>query len=369
MGKKKQQMRILLLALGVAVLLLAGLLIWNWYSSKQQAAAEEAATIHVTTVEDPVQLTYCNGTDTLSFTKKEDAWTCDDTSDFPLDSTYLETIVTALSDLTADRELEISDALSAYGLEDPKQWITVTDEDGASATLYLGNPTGESDYYAMVKEGKTLYTIPGDLVTDISYDLYGLAKLADFPALSSSNTKTVTIDGKLKSTLTVEAVETDSGSDEDSSAETSSADSSAEGTDTQDYNWYLSGDVDVTKEAYLTALRTEIDSIAFAKLYDFQPSQKERKGYGLTDPTATLTVEYLDSDGESQTVTLLIGSTYKDADGTKYYYAMLQGIEDQVYLVTQDSVQQTVAAAKRGYAKAAADYNESEAASDTTATE
>ena len=34
--------------------------------------------------------------------------------------------------------------------------------------------------------------------------LAALAKLAEFPALSSSNTRQVTIQGKLKSTLTVE---------------------------------------------------------------------------------------------------------------------------------------------------------------------
>mgnify|MGYP007083106179 CR=1 FL=1 len=62
---------------------------------KQQAAAEEAALVHVTTVEDPVQLTYCNGTDTLAFTKEGDDWKSEDTPDFPLDSTFLETIVTA----------------------------------------------------------------------------------------------------------------------------------------------------------------------------------------------------------------------------------------------------------------------------------
>lgn len=353
MAKKKKQLLTLLIALGVAVLLLAGLLVWNWYSGKQKAAEEEAALIHVTTVEDPVKLTYCNGTDTLAFTKEDDTWVSEDVPAFPLDSTYLEKIATTLAELTAGRKLDMMDERSAYGLEDPKQWITVTDEDGESATLYLGKTTGESNYYAMRKGEDTIYTIPGDLVNDISYDLYGLAKLAEFPALSGGNTKTVTISGKMQSTLTVEKVE-----NEKDDEETSSAGSSAEGEESEDYNWYLSGDVDVTKEAYLTALRTEIDSIAFAKLHDFQPSEKERKGYGLTDPTATLKVEYLDSDGKSQTVTLLIGSAYTDSEGTEYYYAMLKGEKDQVYLITQDSVKQIVAAAKSGYAQASADYTD-----------
>lgn len=198
-------------------------------------------------------------------------------------------------------------------------------------------------------------------------DLYGLAKLAEFPALSSSNTRQVTIQGKLKSTLTVEEAENGTDSEADSS-EASSADSSAEGTDTKEYNWYLSGDVDVTKEAYLTALRTEIDSIAFSRLYDFQPSAKALKRCGLSDPAAALTVEYLDSEEERQTVTLLLGASYTDEAGTEYRYAMLQGSEDEVYLVTADSVRQTLAAAEHGYAQASADYND-EASESTQTTE
>lgn len=365
MAKKKKQMLTLLIVLGVVVLLLVGMLVWNWYSEKQKAAAEEAAQIHVTTVEDPVKLTYCNGTDTLTFTKEDDEWESEDVPDFPLDSSYVETIVTTLEELTAERELDVVDELSAYGLEDPQQWVTVTDEDGTSATLYLGNTTGESNTYAMVgKDGETIYTISSDLVNNMGYDLYGMAELAEFPALSSSNTKTVTINGKMKSTLTVKEVESEEADEDD--GETSSADSSAEEEETKEYNWYLSGEVDVTKEAYLTALRTEIDSISFSSLHDFQPSQSERKGYGLTEPTAALTVQYLDDEDEEQTVTLLIGSEYTDADGTAYYYAMLKGRDDEVYLISQDSIQQTVAAAKSGYAQASADYDEAQEDTETS---
>lgn len=363
MAKKKKQLLTLLIALGVAVLLLVGMLLWNWYSDKQKAAEEEASLIRVTTVEEPVKLTYCNGTDTLTFTKEDNNWVSEDVPSFPLDSTYVENIAATLADLTAGRALDVVDELSAYGLKNPKQWITVTNKDGESATLYLGSTTGESNTYAMVgKDGETIYTISSDLVNNIGYDLYGMAKLAKFPALSSSNTKTITISGKMKSALTVKEVESDAEDEE----ETSSAGSSAEGEETKEYNWYLSGDVDVTKEAYLTALRTEIDSIAFSSLHDFQPSEKERKGYGLTDPTATLTVEYLDEDDKQQTVTLLIGSDYTDADGTAYYYAMLKGNDDEVYLISQDSIKQTVAAAKRGYAQASADYQEAQAETKTS---
>lgn len=371
MAKKKKQLLILLIALGVVVLLLIGLAVWNRHSAKQTAAAETAATIHVTTVTDPVQIRFRSGENTLSFTKQDNRWTVDGNKKFPLDSTYLEKIVTTLSGLTADRKLKIADKLSAYGLKNPREWVTVTDKKGTAATLYLGNAIGE-DYYAMLKDGKTIYTIPNELATDIGYDLYGMAKLNAFPALSVTNTKAVTINGKMKSTLTVQAApakrSSSSSSSSSTSADTSAASSAAgtAGSESKEYNWLLTGKVDVTKEAYLTALRTEMDSITFAKLADFQPSRKKLTGYGLTDPAATLTVRYLDSVNKNRKVTLLIGKKHADSDGTKYYYAALKGSEDQVYLIKADGLKQILACAKKGYAKASASYKPTDTTADNS---
>ena len=181
------------------------------------------------------------------------------------------------------------DESSAYGLEDAKSWITkVTDEDGKEATLCLGNTTGESDYYAMLKGGDCPSTpSPGDLVTGISAtSVHGLAKLAEFPALSSSNTPAGDHPGQVEKHSGfggVEAGERHGTVRADSPSEASSADSSAEGTDTKEYNWYLSGDVDVTKGGFhLTALRTEIDSIAFSRPLRF-PAQRQ----GVKDAAAS----------------------------------------------------------------------------------
>lgn len=353
MAKKKRQLRLLLILLAVAVILFAAGVLWNHARTAQEEAEVEAAIIPVELVEEPTQLRYCDGTDTFSFEKSGETWVSKDEADFPLDSDSLDSFVETLTELTAERELDITDDLDAYGLEAPKQWVEVTDKEGNSATLYLGGATGES-YYAQKKGGETIYTINADVQTELSKDLYARASLAKFPTLSSSNIKTVTLQGELTSQLEVRGVEVES-EDEDSSAE----DSSAEETEPEvEYHWYLTGDVDVTTEGYLSELRTELTSLSFDSLADFQP--ESLKKYGLEEPTALLKITYQDDDDRKQTVTLALGKETTDTDGTECRYAMLNGDKTEVYRISLSKVEHILAGAQKGYAQASADYTEAQ---------
>lgn len=353
MAKKKRQLRLLLILLAVAVILFSAVVIWNHCRTAQEAAEAEAAIIHVELVEEPTQLRYCDGTDTFSFEKSGETWVSKDEADFPLDSDSLDSLVETLTELTAERELDITDDLDAYGLEAPKQWVEVTDKEGNSATLYLGGATGES-YYAQKKGGETIYTIDADVQTELSKDLYARASLAKFPTLSSSKIKTVTLQGELTSKLEVRGVEVES-EDEDSSAE----DSSAEETEPEvEYHWYLTGDVDVTEEGYLSELRSEVTSLSFDSLADFQP--ESLKEYGLDDPIALLKITYQDDDGRNQTVTLALGKETTDTDGTECRYATLNGDKTEVYRISLSKVEHILAGAQKGYAQASVDYTEAQ---------
>ena len=183
--------------------------------------------------------------------------------------------------------------------------------------------------------------------------------MAQFPTLSSSNLQSVTLEGKLTSKLEIRGVEVESEDTGDSSAD-ASASSSAEATEPEvEYHWYLTGEVDVTEEAYLSALRTEVTGLSFDSLADFQP--QNLKQYGLDDPTAVLKMVYQDDSNRKQTVTLELGKTTKDSDGTECRYATLNGDKTEVYRISVSKVEQILEGAKKGYAKASADYNEAQA--------
>lgn len=356
MAKKKRQLRLLLLLLAVAVALFVASFCWNRWRTAQEEAEAEAAVIHVDLVEDPTKLTYSNGTDTITFEKSGESWVSADESDFPLNSDTVDTFVDTLTSLTAEREISVKDDLSAYGLEKPKQWVELTDKEGNSATLYLGSASGEL-YYAQKKDGESIYTISSDVQSHLSQDLYAWASLAQFPTLSSSNLQSVTLQGKLTSKLEIRGVEVETEDTGDSSADGSS---SAEAAEPEvEYHWYLTGEVDVTEEAYLSALRTEVTGLSFDSLADFQP--KNLKQYGLDDPTAVLKMVYQDDSNRKQTVTLELGKTTKDSDGTQCRYATLNGDKTEIYRISVSKVEQVLAGAQKGYAQASADYNEAQA--------
>ena len=85
------------------------------------------------------------------------------------------------------------------------------------------------------------------------------------------------------------------------------------------------------------------------------------KQYGLDDPTAVLKMVYQDDSNRKQTVTLELGKTTKDSDGTECRYATLNGDKTEVYRISVSKVEQILAGAKKGYAKASAEYNEAQA--------
>lgn len=358
MAKKKRQLRLLLLLLAVAVALFVAAFCWNRHRTAQEEAEAEAAVIHVDLVEEPTKLRYYNGTDTITFEKSGESWVSADQEDFPLNSDTVESLVETLTSLTAEREISVADDLDAYGLKKPKQWVELTDKEGNSATLCLGGASGEL-YYAQKKDGEHIYTIASDVQTQLSQDLYAWASLAQFPTLSSSNLQSVTLQGKLTSKLEIRGVEVESEDTGDSSAD-ASASSSAEASEPEvEYHWYLTGEVDVTEEAYLSALRSEVTALSFDSLADFQP--KDVKQYGLDEPAAVLKMVYQDDNNRKQTVTLELGKTTQDSDGTECRYATLNGDQTEVYRISLSKVEQILAGAQKGYAQASADYNEAQA--------
>lgn len=126
--------------------------------------------IPVTNLTDLVSLEYTDGKQTVSFVKEEDAWYVADDKDFALDSSKVKTMENVLTDVMAVRQLEGTDELSAYGLEEPAYTIAMKDANGKETTLYIGNATG-TDYYATVDDKKVIYTIGSSVADALEFDL------------------------------------------------------------------------------------------------------------------------------------------------------------------------------------------------------
>lgn len=355
MSKKKQKQLFLMLGIlaAMAILLTAGILLNRW-NTKRQEKAEDEATPRVVTMESVSAMTLKNGDASLSFAKDDDGnWYWADDADFPLDTSTLTSLESLAEDYKAEKELEISDTLEAYGLADSTQSLTLTDDDGSSTTILLGGATGEN-YYAMVEGGDTIFTVGTTLADSLSKSLYDMAELASYPALSEDIIQSVQVSGAQDETFTVQAVEVESGDAGDSSAassassdtETDAADasSSAEAEVTTEYHWLRNG-TDITDDSALTTFRTEVDSIAVSGLAYYKPDDAQRAACGLSSPTAVLTVVYTGDDGDV-TSTLTIGGQDEESGS---YYCTLDTDPNEIWLISSDAVENTLSIAAQGY--------------------
>ncbi|MEE1314548.1 MAG: DUF4340 domain-containing protein [Faecalimonas sp.] len=170
MKKRKRTMLILLLAL--AVLLVGYFVIVKVQEAQQEKKENDSVeeTVYVTELEDVVALKYTDGTNTLSFVKKEKAWLYEADESLDLDESAVEAIATTLGNIYADRVLEEPDALADYGLETPAYTIEMEDSVGNHTIVYIGNSM-DSGYYATVGDKELVYTISSSVVSGLQWDV------------------------------------------------------------------------------------------------------------------------------------------------------------------------------------------------------
>ncbi|MCD8051635.1 MAG: DUF4340 domain-containing protein [Clostridiales bacterium] len=371
MSKKKQKQLTIMVVIvaAMAAILVVAIQLNNWNTARQEAA-EDAAIPRVLTLDDVTGVTFVNGDSSLEFLlNDDDEWYWADDEDFLLDDTAVATVAGLAEDFQANASFEIADDLSAYGLEDPDLAVIYTTEDGDTYTLLVGGTTGDY-YYAMLEDGDTIYTIADTLATNLGYDLYYMADLADYPSLSSDIIQDVTLtSGDSEITFTIGEVEVEISDDEDedadSSAEGDASSSSSEPETEIEYHWFLDGE-DVTDQSQITSLNTEVDSISMYSLAAFKPTDEALEVYGLTEPTMTLTVRYTDEDddGDEITVTsvLTVGGYNEDEDA---YYCTLDTNPNEVYLISASSIETSLELAANGLTYDSEDAEDTDADTST----
>ena len=350
--KKKTKQLIALLA--VLVLCIAGYfatVLINDHLEKKAAEEEAAAAVTVVSLPDPVDITFSNGTDTLSFYEEDDVWYYGDDSDFPLQQSYLTNIAGVLEDLTAVRELEISETLDEYGLEEPPYKVTATDASGEEAELLIGSQIGDN-YYVMLSGGEVLYTIDSTLIGYLSYDLYDMAELETFDTLDETTVESISVTWgstvlnlEKETVVTEEEVETT----DDSGNATTTTEPSTE------YKWYVVSDGEKTRlsaaavvgdkdaQSLFDSLLGALSDLAFETCQDYKATSEALSSYGLDAPALILQVSYTADDDSSSAkeYRLLIGSAMEDGG----YCAMLDG-SDLVCSMSADLVTPMTAAAE-----------------------
>lgn len=303
--KKKKQLLSLIGIFAVLLICYIGITIYADQQEEKESEEAKASTIYMTDISDVAAITYQGGTDTLSFKKNEDGeWYSTDDKEFPLNAETVENIVSVYSNLAAERELKDGDDISAYGLDEPTYYVTMTDSNGGETTVNIGN-AAEDDYYAMVAGESIAYTIAADKITDLQTSLTDMAVLDDFPNIGNGN-------------LVSEEIKTGGGKTK-----------------------YESDNEDDSEN--IATVAGGLGVVSLDTPVDYHMADTDASKYGLDEASrTTVTVVYTKDDAE-HTVILYLGSEdgsgnrYVQLDGSKIVYTVTTEICNNILNVSDDT--------------------------------
>ena len=192
----------LLLLLGVLVLLAAAVIAIGRLSPEEEdeAALEGGSTpIFSVDADNVTALAWTYEGENISFTRTDSGWVYDGDAAFPVDTSYLTSMLNTLGQVRANKTIPDVDDLSQYGLAEPVCSVTVT-ADGEH-TLLFGNETGMGgEAYCSVGDG-SVYLVDTYVPGYFSYGLLDVVKKEELPLAGHVTGFCVEAEGK---TLTVE---------------------------------------------------------------------------------------------------------------------------------------------------------------------
>ena len=264
----------LITAVGVLVVLSGAYVGVKAYVAKQEAADTESAEeenpeiISIASA-DVKSIKFVIDKKEVTFEKDGDSWVKSDETDFPVDQDKIDTLVSSLNSIKAERTLENVEDASEYELDQPENTITVTTEDGETTVIQLGmeNDSTSQEYIDLNKDSSTVYVVSNSTFSSFKGTLYDFAKSGVFPTVDSSTVSKISVDGKDSSYV----VEKD-----------------------ENNFWNITGDGETEKadSAKATSLASALSSMAYSSYVNYNCAEDEFSQYGLDKPYAEIIVDY-----------------------------------------------------------------------------
>ena len=264
----------LITAVGVLVVLSGAYVGVKAYVAKQEAADAESAEkenpeiISIASA-DVKSIKFVIDKKEVTFEKDGDSWVKSDETGFPVDQDKIDTLVSSLNSIKAERTLENVEDASEYELDQPDNTITVTTEDGETTVIQLGmeNDSTSQEYIDLNKDSSTVYVVSNSTFSSFEGTLYDFAKSGVFPTVDSSTVSKISVDGKDSSYV----VEKD-----------------------ENNFWNITGDGETEKadSAKATSLASALSSMAYSSYVNYNCAEDEFSQYGLDKPYAEIIVDY-----------------------------------------------------------------------------
>ena len=272
----------LITAVGVLVVLSGAYVGVKTYVAKQDAAESESAEEENSEIvsiasADVKSIKFVIDKKEVTFEKDGDSWVKSDETDFPVDQDKIDTLVSSLNSITAERTLKDVEDASEYELDQPENTITVTTEDGETTVIRLGmeNDATSQEYIDLNKDSSTVYVVSNSTFSSFEGSLYDFAKSGTFPTVDSSTVSKISVDAKSSSYV----VEKD-----------------------ENNFWNITGDGDTEKadSAKATTLSTALSSMAYSSYVNYNCSDDQLSQYGLDKPYAEITVDYQEESTDTE---------------------------------------------------------------------
>lgn len=237
----------------------------------------------------------------LTFDREGEDWVYRENDIFPVDGSYLDTILQTLSQVDSYKTIENIENWDTYGLQIPVCTISVTAGETYDLAIGIETTMGGQRYFS-IGDGK-VYLVDSAILEPFQYGLYDLMAAQEMPEVGQVTAMTVT---------------TPEGS------YTLTYDPEGQRTYSEDYVWFWEDTALDTKEAEsLVGVVTQM-SLTQCENYD----ARDLRDYGLDAPELTATVY----DGGEIAYTLPIsapkgGSCYVLLPGTDMVYS----IDDAIY--------------------------------------
>lgn len=310
----------LLALLLVLVLVLGATYAVTILNPENEQVEEETATTVFTVDADTVTYISWDYYEPVGFEKIDDQWVYVEDSQFPLNSSYIDTMLDVLTEVTAYKTIEAVEDWDQYTLEAPYCEITLI-ADGIDYTLKIGeeNALGGQRYFS-TGDGNA-YLIDSSVLDAFTYELYDLLVMESIPDMAQVTAMTVESTGQ-------------------SYAITYSEDSDLVYSD--QYVWFMEEqmlDTELTE-----ALLSTITDMYWIECVDF--NAEDLSQYGLDSPDAVITVDYVqttdiatnetDDDGNTVYETVESEETFIleiGAETGDYRYARISG-SNMVYKVS-----------------------------------
>ncbi|MGN1191533.1 MAG: DUF4340 domain-containing protein [Dorea sp.] len=197
--KQKKTMILLAVVLITLVAVYIGLKCWNQHMEEKKEKQAEEQKLSIVDAEELSSISYTDGESEMSFVKQDGTWYDESDRGIRISQDAADMLETAITDLTASRELEEPDALGDYGLENALYTIEYTDQDDTESVISVGNAVND-DYYATIGDTGKVYTISSDFISQLSFDLASFVENDTVPSIGSGNLKKVEVTENGKTT-------------------------------------------------------------------------------------------------------------------------------------------------------------------------